>query len=49
MMFNNTKFYLYTKLINYFLKRKSFDQVDYWLKKKKDVAKEIRESLKIKS
>ena len=41
-MFENEKFYIYTRLINFFLKRKRFESVDYWLNKKKELAKKIR-------
>ena len=45
-MFDNIKFYIYTKLLNFFLKRQNFYQVEIWLNKKKELAKKLREKLK---
>jgi hypothetical protein len=48
MFFDNIKFWIYTKLINFFLSGKDFDRVAFFLEKKKSVAKNIREKLKQK-
>lgn len=40
--FNNLKFYIYTKIINRSLKNKNFTTVEFFLKKKKELAKKMR-------
>ena len=39
---NDIKFYIYTKFINFFLKKKNFEKVNMFLGKKKEIAKKIR-------
>jgi len=41
----DVKFWFYTKLINFYIKRKNFKAVEVCLNKKKQLAKQIRESL----
>ena len=44
-MLENEKFYIYTKLINFFIKKKKFNYVEFWLIKKKEIAKKLREKI----
>ena len=44
-MLENEKFYIYTKLINFFIKKKKFNYVEFWLIKKKESAKKLREKI----
>ena len=44
-MLENEKFYIYTKLINFFIKKKKFNYVEFWLIKKKEIAIKLREKI----
>jgi hypothetical protein len=48
IFFTDIQFWLYTKLINLYIRKKDFDRVGIYLEKKKGVAKIIREKLKQK-
>ena len=46
-MIDDLKFEVYTRLLRFYLQRKDFEKVQFYLDKKKILAKKIREGLAI--
>lgn len=45
MNIKDIKLYVYTQLLNFFLRRKKFNKVNFFLEKKKKLALKIRNNL----